>query len=201
MPSAVRLTDRFDYDRSVSNPSPVPRASRTELRQEILASASAAFASKGFLGTSLQDIAADVGCSKAALLYHFESKMTILCELIRPGLDALAELDRSVSRLRPAAAQRAAVEGFVDVAVRHRRECAVIFGNLSALFDDPQLVELRETAERLRASLSAGSADLDRRLAALVAMTGVAAACAEAPDVPDDDLRIALHDITSRVLL
>ncbi|MFP5346658.1 MAG: TetR/AcrR family transcriptional regulator [Actinomycetes bacterium] len=177
------------------------RASRTGLREQILDSASASFASKGFLGTSLQDIARDAGCSKAALLYHFESKMAILAELIRPGLDALAELDRSVSRLRPEAAQRAAVEGFVDVAVRNRMECAVLFGNLSALFDDPRLPELRETAERLRGRLSAGSPDLERQLAALVALTGVAAACAEATDVADDDLRGALLDITFRVLL
>ena len=176
------------------------RQTRNEIREDILRTASGLFASKGFLGTSLQDIAGSVGYSKAALLYHFDSKMAILAELIRPGLDALAALCEHLASMDGVAAQRAAVDGFVDVAVRYRRECAVIFGNLSALFEDPQLAELQETAEELRCALSGGSDELPSSLAALFVLTGVAAACTEAVDVPDDELRTALIHVTSRLL-
>ena len=48
---------------------------------EILAAAARRFAVTGYKGTSLQDIARAVGCSKATVLYHFANKDEIVFEL------------------------------------------------------------------------------------------------------------------------
>ncbi len=49
-------------------------ARETDVRTELLDAATQLFASRGFDGTSLQDIVAQVGVRKASLLYHFSSK-------------------------------------------------------------------------------------------------------------------------------
>ncbi|GAA3586363.1 TetR/AcrR family transcriptional regulator [Kribbella ginsengisoli] len=51
-------------------------------RREILAAASAMFATKGFRNSSLQEVAAAAGITPAGLLHHFGSKDQLLTELL-----------------------------------------------------------------------------------------------------------------------
>jgi AcrR family transcriptional regulator len=53
---------------------PVRRLRRAERREQILAAATRAFARAGFAATSLDDIAAAAGISRAILYRHFDSK-------------------------------------------------------------------------------------------------------------------------------
>lgn len=87
---------------------------------EILAAAARRFAVTGYRGTSLQDIAREVGCSKATVLYHFANKEALLAELMSPAIAVLRDLDDQLTGLTGAAAQQAAGVGFVDLAVRFR---------------------------------------------------------------------------------
>lgn len=77
----------------------------SDARSQILAAALRLFASRGFDGTSLQDIADVVGVRKASLLYHFASKE----ELRLAVLDQLlVDWNQGLPRLIVAAARTGA---------------------------------------------------------------------------------------------
>src|SRR5262245_20353183 len=69
-----------------------PRQDTEQLRQRARAAAVRLFARYGFEGTSVQDIADELGMSKQALLYHFSSKEG----LRRAALEELVAVWRSV---------------------------------------------------------------------------------------------------------
>jgi len=94
------------------------RVSRTNTREEILREAARLFAVVGYKATSLTDVASAVGCSKATLLYHFESKDAIFDALVEPAHSQLQDLAARLAILAAAPAREAAIVGFVDL-VRH----------------------------------------------------------------------------------
>ena len=74
-------------------------------RQRILREASLLFATKGYHGTSTREIAAAVGIQQPSLFHHFESKDTIMAELIAFDLDepvAVAERCKAAADGSPA---------------------------------------------------------------------------------------------------
>ncbi|TDB73990.1 TetR/AcrR family transcriptional regulator [Micromonospora sp. KC723] len=167
---------------------------------EILAAAARRFAVTGYRGTSLQDIAREVGCSKAAVLYHFASKEALLAELLAQPLEVLRQLDERLAPLDGAEAQRAGAEGFVDLAVRFRREIALLRGEFPELLAQPAFAHVQQISERLVDALSGHTDRLEARITAMVLLAGISEACAEFVDVPDDDLRPALLAVARRAL-
>jgi AcrR family transcriptional regulator len=75
---------------------PHPEPGRSNTRERILEVALDLFTEQGYDGTSLREIAAKLGVTKAALYYHFESKEDILqalhMRLHELGRDALMRL-------------------------------------------------------------------------------------------------------------
>jgi AcrR family transcriptional regulator len=87
-----------------ATPAPVRRLRRAERREQILAAATQAFARSGFAATSLDDLAAQAGVSRAILYRHFDSKT----DLYR------AVLDRARARLAAAVGVRDFTDASID---------------------------------------------------------------------------------------
>jgi AcrR family transcriptional regulator len=71
-------------------------------RQLILDVALKLFAERGYAGTSVADITAELGISKAALYHHFRAKDEILLALIAVPLDRYRQLADQAAALAPA---------------------------------------------------------------------------------------------------
>jgi AcrR family transcriptional regulator len=66
-------------------------------RERIRLEAAALFRNKGFNGTSMADLAAEVGITKSSLYHHFPSKQALLSEIIELTVDRVTPLVREVA--------------------------------------------------------------------------------------------------------
>ncbi|GAB3966323.1 helix-turn-helix domain-containing protein [Plantactinospora veratri] len=173
---------------------------RGRTRAEILAVAAEQFAHAGFKGTSLHDIAVEVGCSKATLLYHFDSKEAILLALVAPAARELVELDARLGGLDADAVREAAIDGFVDLVVTYRREVALIYHDLPYLLEHPAFAGLQPATARLVAAFAGRSTDPADEIAAQVLLAGISAIVIDRPDDDAVELRSALVRVARRAL-
>lgn len=116
------------------------RPFRQQVDEGILDRAAALFARRGFAKTSVQDVAAAVGLSKAGLLHHFPSK-DALHEAVLAQADTFGKQVLDEVRDLPAGAERdrRAVEVLVDVALAHPGLVALLLAPVTRLEgeDDP----------------------------------------------------------------
>src|SRR5665811_1068453 len=166
------LTDRLTSDRSVRQGVVMVRRTGADTKQEILNAATRLFGDFGYRGTSLADIAHEIGYSKASVLYHFASKEALLAELIAPAAADLQALLARVSALPLAQARRSAIEGYADLTVTHKETVAVLQTE-EPLF--PQDSHFR-LYERLVEVLQGKDPSAQARVAAIMVVVGIAAA-------------------------
>lgn len=119
-----------------------------ETRSRILQVALQRFAANGYHATSVQQIADDVGITKAAVLYHFKEKIDLLAELAAPLLDALEASVVAAEALEdPAEARWTMITGLLEVLLAHRYLLRMNLQDL-ALTTGPQFARFREAMLR-----------------------------------------------------
>lgn len=157
------------------------------------------FLERGVQQTSLQDIAGRLGITKPALYYHFASRDELVRTLVQPLVDSFEAFISSMEAAAPVE-PRALLEGYFDLAYGNRHLSEIVVRDLSALsYLDlgPRFVGWRT---RLMTLLVGPSPTLDRKVAAIVAIGGLADATVMFPTVAAADLRAATVDAACATL-
>ena len=83
---------------SRSSAPPASVVEGAEARRRILDVAAALFLERGYAGTSLREIAGEVGMKTGSLYYHFASKNALLQTILRQGIDVMVEAFHEAER-------------------------------------------------------------------------------------------------------
>ncbi|MEY9844155.1 AcrR family transcriptional regulator [Streptacidiphilus sp. BW17] len=150
--------------------SDLPRADATRAR--LLEAAVAAFAEKGFRGTTTRDIAAAAGMSPAALYVHHKSKEELLYLISKAGHESTLQLVQDAigpADDEPTAALRRVIHDFAASHARGQTVARIVNYELNSLTDE-HLTEIKQIRHRTEAEIRA------------LVERGVAAGDFDAPD-------------------
>jgi AcrR family transcriptional regulator len=122
-------------------------ADPSDTRERILTAAAAAFAQRGFQGTSTREIAAAVGVRQPSLFHHFPSKQAILAELLDRDLGPALERVRRIraSDGSPAARLYAYVTADIAALLSFPYDARGLYDE--AVLQDPALAPQRAVQE------------------------------------------------------
>ena len=109
-------------------------------RDEILIQAANLFRKKGFSGTSMQDIARDVGILKGSIYYYFNSKNEIFREVLNKGISpVLKNAEFIIAKdLSPAEKLRELLRSHIDYII-HDNYSLILY------FQEKEKISLQET--------------------------------------------------------
>jgi len=165
------------------------------------------FATAGYLGTSLQQIADRAGVSKATVLYHFTSKEVLLEAVLSPALD---QLDGILGQVGLAGLQRGGearvefLERFVDFLIEHRSAVYIFVNQATSLVDIPVVERANAEIELISRYFEENVGSVEEKVRFGVALGGAAYLLAGAPvSLPEPDLgalRAALITVLSDLL-
>ena len=141
-------------------------------RERILEEAVSLFYARGFTGTTLDDIAAELGVTKPFIYTHFKSKNELLAAVCLPTIErsvaAIENADKTEGT--PTEKLRLAIAGFTRVILERQANIAIFFREEKNLAPEA-LAEIIQTQKRF-----------DRLLSKLLT-EGVAAGEFDIPDV------------------
>jgi AcrR family transcriptional regulator len=179
----------------------VPTDNTSDTPSRILEAALDLFSEHGFERTTLQQIADQLGLTKAALYYHFRSKDDLLEALVMPVITDLDDLLDTVE-VSPSvrASRRAFVELYVDYLLRHRRVIAYVSQDLACVAHPAIASGHRERRARMEAALADGELDFREQVRVALAFGGIQAVIARHPGAGTDELREALLEAASSLL-
>ena|SRR5262245_25486136 len=180
-------------------------------RERILDIALDLFIRKGYAETSLREIAAELGFSKAALYYHFESKQDILLALhmrghhltddLLPMLQAETDAgdlwERLIDRLIGLALSN---RRLIELHLRNQEAIADIHRDLAPGKHAPVSRDIDQYVLGLLRDPSVALESRVRRTASLGAIAAVVLAASAVADVPDVELEAALRTVVHDVI-
>lgn len=102
-------------------------------RERILDVAATLFITQGYDGTSLREIADEMGFTKAALYYHFPSKEDLLRALIEPFTDIAQGMGERLTKAQDVEEWADALAWMVDQALEHLRVFSLLERNRGAV--------------------------------------------------------------------
>jgi AcrR family transcriptional regulator len=148
----------------------------TDRRAELLAIAAGLFAERGLRATTVRDIADAAGILSGSLYHHFDSKESMVDEILRSFLDELFARYREIiaRKLAPRATLEAVVVASFAAIDRHNAAVAIYQAEARRLAEQPRFGYIRKRLtefrrmwhEVLRAGIADGSfrPDLDVEL-------------------------------------
>ncbi|GAB2832207.1 hypothetical protein GCM10022221_33880 [Actinocorallia aurea] len=205
-PSARRGPAEAQGSEVPEGPRTPPRAEvrhrRGVLHDRLLDAALRLFVARGYRGTSLQDLATEVGCSKASVLYHFADKEAILRELLAPAVEEITAMAARLALVPDERVAEAVVRDFADIALRHRRQVGLLLSDVAETTGAVQVEDGLDLGELLVTSLAGRSADPATRMRAWMALGTLVIGSAGSSSVPlpPDEARRALVEGALRVL-
>ncbi|GAB3972736.1 TetR family transcriptional regulator [Plantactinospora veratri] len=171
-----------------------------DTRSRILRTALDLFGAQGYQRTSLRQIADRLGLTKAGILYHFPSKEHLLVALAEPLVSDLEAALERAARLPWPAARWAALEGWVDTLLRHRRPLGTLYHDMTLLARGSTYARIMRLASKAYDLVAGPGATRLERIRAIQATGMLGDPIVFFADVPDDELRAALLDGAVRLL-
>jgi len=144
------------YTRRVSEASPQALSARSDragrTRQRILDAAAQCFAARGFSKTTVEEIAASAGVSKALVYHHFRGKEAMFEELLERTLSDWARVGEIDEHLPADGSIPAAIAGMVRASLAYARDNPLVrsfyqFDPLVVSFVGSSAVVRRHTEE------------------------------------------------------
>jgi AcrR family transcriptional regulator len=143
-------------------------AART--RERILEVALELFAQHGYAATSIADLAARLGTSKAALYYHFHSKEEVLDELLSSSLSGFMEIaEQAAAGLLPPEELIGAIIDLTTISGALRAAVSTDPSAISVLLDRAGPKTTEELTDQIVAALAGDRGDAGRVIAAQAA--------------------------------
>jgi AcrR family transcriptional regulator len=126
------------------------RGRHSERRADLVRIAAELFAERGYRATTVRHIGDAAGVLSGSLYHHFDSKETILDELLSSYLDELLETYRRIAGAEPAAALRGLVTEAFRSLGEHRAAITVLQNERNYLRTLPRFGYLTKAEEEVR---------------------------------------------------
>ncbi|NEE00350.1 TetR/AcrR family transcriptional regulator [Phytoactinopolyspora halotolerans] len=147
------------------------------------------FGRQGYEKTSLRQIAEELGITKAAVYYHYRSKVDILDDLLRPLADdeemVLAE---ARSGLKSIEGRCRLVESYLDLLLKYRDVAVYVMSDIVGASNSSMVTTLQRHDRELVTLLAESDLSLSERVRVLSAI-GAMTTILTMSDLPVDELR------------